>query len=257
MRLVVSWTEIPGESTTSGRLREVGAGVRVVGLVHQHPVAADADDRLRHRPALVELDAAEDAPLAGVAERRLLEIGDGCTSCTQPGPRGAPASRAASRRCTRRNRSGAAGSGRTSPRSARYPGQALRPPRMGGGTGDDDVPPDVAVAGEVGRLVEEGVVEDRQVGPVEGPPDGVEAGVVDRKSFGQHDRGGGDVLLPRQLLEIGGGTFGRRSRRRARSPSGASDPPSSRWRCSGGRRRRSRAPGRHPAPTPPSRRWPG
>ena len=73
--------------------------------------------------------------------------------------------------------------------------QALRAPHVGGGAGDGDVAPHVAVAGEVRRLVEERVVQHRQGGVLHRPPDRVEVGVVDRHSLGQHDGHGADAPL--------------------------------------------------------------
>ena len=60
------------------RVGELAARVRVVGLVHEHVVTHDVDDRLRQRIALVQLDAAEHVARAGVVERIVeLRLGHG------------------------------------------------------------------------------------------------------------------------------------------------------------------------------------
>ena len=64
--------------------------------------------------------------------------------------------------------------------------QALGAPDVGGGAGHGHVAPDVAVAGEVGGLVEEAVVHDGQVGLVHGRPHRLQVGVVHRQALGQH-----------------------------------------------------------------------
>ena len=82
-------------------------------------------------------------------------------------------------------------------------GQAkLRAPGVGCGAGHDDVVPHVAVAGEVGGLVEERVVQQRQVRGGHCGPDGLQVGVVDGKALGQRQHGPGHRRLVGALLYV-------------------------------------------------------
>ena len=176
--------------------------MREVGLVHEDVVAEDVDDALRDQRSFERLDATEHPALFDELHRRVLELrrdrvaGDEADLLVEthdevgqpavPGLDGAdtqirvPVEHAADE----------------------YVGeQALRAPRMGCGSGESGIAPDVAVAREVRRLVEEAVVHDRQVRLVHHGEDRVEIGVVDRQSLGQYDPYPGQPILLGQLLD--------------------------------------------------------
>ena len=186
-----------------GRVGEHALGVGEIGFVHEHVVAEDVDDRLRHRRALERLDRAEDPTHLDELERRVLELGrnravrdetnllveaqDEVGQPTVAGLDGADAQ---------------VGKAIEQAADQYVAEQSLRAPRMRGGAGERGVAPHVAIAGEVRRLVEERVMHDRQVGFVHRGEDRVEIGVVDRQALGQHEPHAGDPVLlgqPRDL----------------------------------------------------------
>ena len=58
------------------------------------------------------------------------------------------------------------------------------PPRMGGGARHDRIAPDVAIAREIRRLVEEAMEEDRQMGVVHDIPKRRQVWMVNRFALG-------------------------------------------------------------------------
>src|SRR5437016_13710433 len=156
--------------------------VRIIGAPHQHVVPQHAPDVVEHLLAFVALDAAKEPSarhvFAGlVLERRgAADVDRLLVHALRPErqPAGAALEDAHAQ----------AGIPIEDPGADEGRHESHTAPWVRGETAEEDVVPEILVAGEVRRIPREAVMDDRRVMLLRGLPAGCQSRVIDRDGFG-------------------------------------------------------------------------